>query len=460
VQSKNNNDRRSVFWLVYLPRAMVVLVLLALSIGIFALMMMSRSKGEKKPPETNAVLVRTIEAIHRPSARLWSGYGTARTMESADIVGEVGGRVIERPEGIEPGSHVEAGELIVRLDDSDNINALDSARQAAKSLEAQIDGLKVESEQMQLQVTYASQEIEAATRDLDRIDQAIAAGAGSPSERDVKLASLLRAKRQRSVLEQQLDLIPTRRARLESQLSAQRASERIAQQNVDRASIRAPFAGEIQSVTPRVGDWVALGSVVARVVDLSRLEIPLKVPASSSSWLATGDEVRLWVRQPDSEPDQIGKVVRIAPEAESSSRTMTVFVEVNQDPNEPSRLLPGQFIDGRVVTHDPHPRVILPRRAVQSNRVFVARPSEDGGRVIEVVPVRVAYSFEASMPEIDRSETQWVALELGYEPVEHTQIVVSLLDQLIEGMRVRIAVDGESSSPSGSQSGTPSGVEP
>ena len=436
-------ERSAKLYMVVLPRIVAIFVLLVIAGAIFGLLMATKAQSEKKEPEAIATVVRTIESNHRPASRLWSGYGTARTMNSAQIVAEVGGRVVERPETIEAGERIEAGALIVRLDDTDYINALDSARQALKSLEAQIGGLQVEQEQLQNQVGYADEEIQAAKRDLERMDEAISRGVGSAGERDQKLASMLRAQRAQSVLQQQLDLIPSRRARLEAERSSQQANERIAKENLSRAALRAPFAGELQSVDVRVGDWAGLGTPVARLVDLSRLEIPLKVPASSSAWIKVGDPVRLWVQDPEGEPEQVGQVTRIAPEADSASRTMTVFVEVEQDPDTPDRLLPGQFVHGRVVTHDPKDRVILPRRAVQSNTVFVASKQEDGSRLIEIVPVRIAYSFESLLPELDPTEDQWVALESGYEPVEGSLVVVSLLDQMISGMRVQTAEEAQ-----------------
>ncbi len=451
------------FWMVYLPRVVVIVALLTISGGIVSAMIATRAKSEMNPPASTAIVVRTIESVHRSASRIWSGYGTARTMGSAEIVAEVAGRVIERPEQVEAGRSVEAGDLIVRLDDRDALNALDAARQAVKSLDAQISGLRIEAEQVENQVRFAAQEIEAARRDLERIDEAIVAGAGSVGERDVKLASMLRSQRALSVLQQQLDLIPSRRARLEAELASQRANARIAQVQVNRSAIRAPFAGQLQSIDVRVGDWVGVGGPVARVVDLSRLEIPLKVPASASSWIKVGDEARLWVRHPGGGPDQVGKITRIAPEADSASRTMTVFVEVEQDPDDTDRLLPGQFVHGRVVTHDLHDRVILPRRAVQSDRIFVATSNGDGSWMIEIVPVKVAYSFESHLPEIDPIETQWVALEVGYEPVDGSRVAVSLLDQLVAGMRVQIesayASDAGVESKSGDKSGL-DGVSP
>ncbi len=434
-------DAPARLWMVYLPRVLAVVVLLALALGSVEIMVLTREKAQKRPPQGVSIVVDAIEARRHDTDRVWPGYGVARTMESADLVAEVGGRVVERPGTIEAGRAVERGELIVRLDDTDSLNALDSARQAVKSLGAQIEGLGVEEEQLRARVGFASDEIEAAKRDLDRIERAIAQGVGGAGERDVSLSALRRSQRELSALRQQLELIPSRRSRLEAELASQRASVRIAQENVDRAAIRAPLIGELQRVGPRVGDWVAAGTEVARLVDLSRLEIPLKIAASASAWVRPGDAVRLWVEEPEGEPDRLGSVTRIAPEADASSRTMTVFVELTQDAGDPDRLIPGQFVHGRVVTGDPRERVVLPRRAVQSGHVFVAGPLVDGARVIDRVAVRVAYGFEERLPELDPEETQWVALERGHEPAQGALVVVSLLDQMVAGMRVRLASD-------------------
>ncbi|MCA9277131.1 MAG: HlyD family efflux transporter periplasmic adaptor subunit [Phycisphaerales bacterium] len=441
MQAKSNRDSSAKLLMVFLPRALAVVILIAVAAGIVTLLIKTRAESEKRPPEVASVVVHAIDSDHHPTDRIWTGYGTVQSMRSAEIVAEVAGRVVERPRDIEAGQRVKKGELIVRLEDTDYVNQLDASQQALNSIEAQIDGLDVEEEQTRLQVQYASEEIEAAKRDLGRIDEAIAAGAGNAGERDSVYAALLRTQRQLATLQQQLDLIPSRRLNLKAQLASQRASARMAQLNVERSSIRAPFDAELQSVMPREGDWVALGMSVARVVDLSRLEIPLKLPASASAWVRVGDEAQFWVREPVASPDWVGEIVRVSPEADTSSRTITVFAEVRQDPANPDRLLPGQFVHGRVLTHDEHDRVILPRRAVQSGTVFVAGPMQDQYRVIEKVPVRVAYSFEGQRPEIDPNENQWVALELGYEPVEGSHVVVSLLDQIVTGMRVRLDRD-------------------
>lgn len=424
-------------------RVVLAVVILAIALGIAVALVKSKTTSERNIGGGDPIAVRTISSEPRIVDRVWEGFGTARTMIASDIVAEVAGRVVARPDDIESGESIRSGDLILQLDDQDYANAREAAQQAADALQAQIDGLAVETERLSTQIEYAEDEINASERDLTRTEDAIAQGAGSPGERDVKLQALRRLQREQLALKQQLELIPSRRAQLMAQLAAQRANTRIAKENQTRAHITSPLDGEIVSVNPRVGDWVANGAMVARVIDLSRLEVPLKLPASSSSWVKTGDAVSLWIGDAEGEPAQRGVITRIAPEADASSRTITVYVEVEQDSSDADRLLPGQFVLGRVTTRDPDQRVVLPRRAIQGEYVFIAQAEEDDDgnetMVVRRVAVRPAYGFDAELPELDRYETQWVTLEHGREPPTGSAVIVSLLDQIEVGMRVQLA---------------------
>jgi hypothetical protein len=119
-----------------------------------------------------------------------------------------------------------------------------------------------------------------------------------------------------------------------------------------------------------------------------------------------------------------------------------VYVEVEQVNTDPKRLLPGQFVLGRVRTKDNDKRVVLPRRAVQGGYVFVAsEDSETNSLVIERVAVRAGYGFDGQISDLDDLETQWVTLELGHEPKLGSAVVTTLLDQLEVGMRVQLESD-------------------
>jgi len=440
-------------------RSAVALAILAAGAGVFYVLYATRTAPAHSGSETNTMLVRTVETQRLKVRRTWEGYGTARSMRVSDVVAEVAGMVVERPERIEPGRRVAQGDVLVRLDTTDTANALRAAEQASAAIEAQLSGLSVETDRLGTQIGYARDEIAASERDLARIRAAVEAGAGNEAQIDAALAQLRRLQREADALEQRLDLIPSRRAQLFAQLESQRASAETARKNLERATIRSPLSGMIQRVDPRRGDWVARGTPVARVVDLSLLEVPLRLPAGAISWVERGDPVSIWTGDPLGEPDHEGTITRVAPEADERSRTITVFVEIEQDPRDAERLAPGRFVLGRVRPLDPTPRIVVPRRVIDQGRVMLAAQEPDSDLYTIVArPVRVGYSFDETIERLDPRENQWTVVVEGLN--EGELVVTSLLDQLVEGLRVGLvsensgAVLGEGA---GDESGNTSG---
>lgn len=451
-------------------RVVIILVLLVASGAVFGFLRATKADSRERTDPVPPVVVRAVPVVPQRVDRVWEGYGTARSMSRADVAAEVTGRVVERPEGIEPGRSVRAGELLIRIDPSDYEAALTRAARAAEALRSQIDGLTIETERLTNQIALSDEEIAAAERDLDRTRRAVEQGAGSQGEVDAKLSALRRSQREQDALRQQFELIPSRRLTLEAELAARQADVRLAETSLVRTRLRSPLGGEIQSVTPRVGDFVAAGTPVASVVDLSRVEVPLRLPASSASWVARvvgqDETVSLWTGPAVGRPDHVGRITRLAPEADPASRTITVFVEVEQDPGRFDRLLPGAFVQGRVRTPDPTERVVLPRRSIRSGRVFLIGPEEGDGRVVSVAPVETGYALDARFPAIDPGETEWVVLAPGAAPPAGSLVAVTALEQLQPGARVRVegpAGSGEDSgtdSDSGADSEADSGVGP
>jgi membrane fusion protein (multidrug efflux system) len=139
-----------------------------------------------------------------------------------------------------------------------------------------------------------------------------------------------------------------------------------------------------------------------------------------------------------------GRVVRLAPEADPETRTITVFAEVSQDVPEgraPS-LLPGRFVLGTVSVDEDRPRVIIPRGAVAEDRVMVIT----GADQVQSREVDIAYYIESSRPDLVEGETQWAVLESGLEPGE--TIAISGLAKLRPGMPVLAVADSAEGAPS------------
>ena len=352
-------------------RVLVGVAVLGLGIGLVAYMASHREKPELKPEVFEPLLVEGMVVEPQRVERAWTGYGNARAMESARVSPQVSGLVVDRPEWLEAGASVEAGQKLFVLDAVDFELAAKTAEDSIASLEAQLSGLDVEESRLGRRMELASDEKAIAARDYERAQEAVAGGAGSESELDQWMSALRRAERAVIVLGQQLDLIPSRRADLVARIEGQKTQLKKAQENIARTTITSPISGVVQSVSLEVGEWAQVGQIAAVVVDLSRMEIPLRVSMDASGQIEVGDRAEVRARLED-EAVWDGRVSRLGPDADARTRALTVYVEVEQDQKGDRVLRPGQFVVGRVVESDAVERLVVPRRTIHNGRVLVA----------------------------------------------------------------------------------------
>lgn len=436
---------------VFLRGAVGVLVLAA-GVGVAAALVATKPDLPPKDNPTSALTVGTIPATREDVPRTWSGYGSARAMNTVDLAAQVTGRVTERPSAIEPGEPIESGDLIVQIDRSDYLARSRAADQQVAQALADLDGLDIDEQAWTEQVRLTEEQAAIESRELRQAMDALERGASTPSEIDRRTKSVRALEAQVSTMRQQLGRVPSRRAALQANLERLRADADLARENLARATVTSPITGVLQRVDVERGELLAVGSPIARVVDLSRLEVPLKIPATALGYVRVGDGARLTPDGPGTNSWR-GEVVRIAPEADAATRTLTVFVEVSQDPAAFERtdhsgatmLLPGQFVVGVITGAPERGRLVVPRRAVQDGKVFVATPNGQGGWTAREAPVSVLFHTTGEFPSIDRYENEWSVLEAS--PIADGEpIIVTNLDVMLDGtfvsIRARATGDG------------------
>jgi len=448
-------------WLAYATRA--GLAVGAVIVGLMAFMALEATKSPPGRSDlgSSAMRVLTLQAEQRQVSRVWEGFGTARPMSAADVRAEVGGTVIERPDAIEAGAKISEGDTIIKIEPMDYEQRVTASEKRAEALQAQLSGLEIEEERLRAQERLAMEEEDAARRDFQRVREAIEAGAGSSGELDQFEATLLRSQRTLEAIRQLVGLIPSRRLQLEAQLLGERAALRVERENLIRTVVTSPIDGVLQTIDFERGEWVGASQRVARVVDLSRIEIPLRLPKSAGGSVKIGDRVELRSDGPIGQ-EWAGTIVRIAPEVDAGTRTLEAFVEVLQDTSTSERpLLPGQFVVGRVWTSETSSRIVLPRRAVVADRVLLAEPipSDDPALVgyegadtdalarVRPMSVRVDYHLGGSLTDDETTERDWAVLQQGSVIPEGSSVILSNLDQLIEGMIVRVSTGQDANDP-------------
>ena len=403
-----------------IARLLVSAGILGTGVAVFAGLWLTRPvmTGRDRPDAGQPVVV--FEPRMAPIRRQWSGYGTAQALNDAAIPARVAAIVIERPERIRPGASVTAGELLARLDDSDFRRQSETADSTLLEIEAQLARLEVEAAAWTERVGLASEDARLAEVDLDRVRRAEEREAAKPREVETAQQRVIAAQRQAVAAREELDKIPARRAGLLALREAQRAQKRLADQAIERCTIVSPIEGVLAEVDVEVGESVAPGQRVARVVALDRIEVALRLPAAARGDLAVGDEVTLfeegkgWSAGARGRSDRVwhATIARLAPDDDPGTRTMTAFAVVEQSTGSSvprgmgsAPLVPGRFVEGVAVSSRDVSRMLLPRRAVRSDRVSVVR----GGRLerVEIVP---DFTIRASVPELGLPDLDWVVL--------------------------------------------------
>jgi len=202
-----------------------------------------------------------------------------------------------------------------------------------------------------------------------------------------------------------------------------KASATVAQLKASLAKkqILAPFSGTIGIRQVDVGDYLASGTVIATLQDLSSLYVDFHVPEQALPKLSVGQRVQVSV---SAYPGQSfdATISAINPRVDESTRN--VLIRATQ-PNPDGRLLPGMFVDLQVILPSAPSQVVVPESAITYSLY---------GNSVYVV---VARQTEAGKPESNpRDEPQLTVERRFVKTGEHREGNVVILEGLKAGDQV------------------------
>ena len=404
--------------------------------------------------------VMVFKARQVPMSRQWSGYGVTEAIYSADVPARVTAVVTTLPQTVTAGTAVQRGQLLVELDSSDFERQVHIARQDLADLKAQLAMLSVDHEQASQRLELDQQEVNLTLQELHRVEQLQRSGAAHEQDLDRAKRNWITAQRSFVMTQQSLEILAPRRDQLTAQLQAKQSHLDLAQLNLERCRIVSPMDGVLQSVDIEVGENVTAGQRVARVVNLTQIEVPLRLPAEARTTISVGDTVELTTaaRNDHGWP---ATVARIAPENDPQTRTVTVFAQIQQpswsdsytsdrsrqdqgstpkqiQSDRPSLLAPGTFIAATVTSQHVEPRWVVPRRAIHEGSVMIAMPvadtHHDDGHVITSQKVLIDYSVRSVLTQLGLPDDQWAVLD---SPLKEGQwILVNASTSLLDGQAV------------------------
>lgn len=371
-----------------------ILTLLLVVAGVFvASCGGSKANVRKEEPAANQpapVVVTTAAAIKRELPRFFEATGSLAGDQQTDVAPQTSGKVIAV--GVDIGSPVRRGQMLVRLDDSElklrveqAVAQLNQAKAAVRQAEEKIglrSGQAFDPNRV-AEVAAAKVAFDLAEKNLRRAEKLIESGDVSRSFYDEQRARRDQLKEQYDVAVAQarqnyagVDVARTNVANAEAQLG-------LARKNLSYANIPAPIDGFVSDRPAEVGEYVSPQQKVATIVRTNPLRIRIDIPEQAIPEVRVGQSVSITT---SAWPDRnfSGRVARIAPNVSAESRTLNVEAEIE---NSSGALKPGQFATVRILQERAEPAVLIPVRAVLSqagvSRVYVIKEGRAEQRLVQ-----------------------------------------------------------------------------
>ena len=299
-----------------------ITVLLGFGVGVIVLTAWLAGKfAPKVPANPNTPLAQStdvkgsVEPVRLVRLPLYeSAVGTVRAVHEATIGSRLLARVMEV--SLKAGQKVRAGDVLVRLDDTDLKARLQQARAAVASIEA--------------------------VRTQAALDEK-------------RTARLLQSK---TVSRQEYEKATTALQTAEADRRGAQETVKEIQATLDWATIRSPIDGTVIDKKVDVGDMVTPGQMLVTLFDPKRMQLVASVRESLAHQLKEGQDIGVQVERLQEQCS--GTVSEIVPEAQSNSRTFQVKVTGPCPPG----IYSGMF--GRILIPLGEEEVlVIPGRAVQ-----------------------------------------------------------------------------------------------
>jgi len=332
-----------------------------------------KGKGTGAESEEVPLLVKVLPAQKGDLPLRLSITAVTDSREKAVVRCEVEGVVVEMAR--REGSRFNKGEPVVRLDSRERELALREAE--ARRLEAYskfLSQYKVTIEK--LPTTEEQLELEKSKKEYEDILSQFKEGEISLNVLKEKESALLEAMIEHGLLQDEVNRVVSQLTQTEIELDRARL-------NLERTIIRAPFPGIISEIKVSIGEKVATGTELFRMVNLQSVFLKGYILETEMGKIKTGQQARIrFLSSPDK--PVYGRVTSISPEVDTEKKTGTLYIDF---PN------PGDIRAGLDAEIDIEYAVVanvikVPRQAVvvRSGRplVFVVQNDMAVWRYIEI----------------------------------------------------------------------------
>lgn len=401
-----------------------ILVALA-GVAIFQKLGIQKPEQVAEDPSDPRVYLSRLPIVSTESVAAFQGLetldiqlsGTVVPYRQLTIAAEVAGRVIYKSELCRIGRYVHAGDVLFRLNPRDYELEVERLTAMKESEYAQQRELDQELSNIKRSLNVAEEELLLQEKEIKRLDS-LPQGVASDTERDQARSRLLASTNQVVTLQNQLQLLETRRTRIE--LAEKLADTQLSQArtNLERSEVKSPISGVIVSESVQEDSYVQRGDKLFVIEDTERVEVScnlrtdqllLVLDQVNSSETADPSSQVMRASSYELPPTPVEISYQVAGRSDltyqwhghlsryegigldAQSRTVPVRITV-EDPRDVTRngqpiteegngglpaLVRGMFVDVKIQTKPKRSLVLLPKLAVRpGGQVWVFEPDE------------------------------------------------------------------------------------
>lgn len=376
----------------YLLRIVLPLVILAAGFFGRSYLIATGPKTMSQEAVSYAPLVEVMELQTETTRMQITAFGEVRPRATTAVVAEVAARVLEVSPKLYRGSFFKKGDVLVKLDDSDFKNAVAMARAEVSKADA---ALLLEQAEARVAIADWEQLGEGPVPSLVAREPQLAA---AEAARDAAMANLA-----------------------------------IAETNLSRTIMLAPFDGRALERNIEAGAWVGPGAALASIyaVDAAEVTLPIAAVQLDNLGLAVAGsaapiEVTFETQVGDRTAYWKGHIVRTEASIDPGTRMITAIAQIDA-PFEASAdgtpaLAPGMFLRATISGRELTNVYRVPRSAVL-----------DGDVVRFVDDANQAHELEVEV--LYRTATECL---IGEGPQPGQQLIISTLPLFVESMDVVI----------------------
>lgn len=374
----------------------VPIAILVAGVLLFALFSSMKKPPEEKEKVDKTPIVAIEPVVIGPMTLEVNSYGIVTPKYETELVAQVSGQIVELSQKFERGGFVAKGQLLARIDPNDYEAALIDAQANLASARASL-----EKEQAQGKV---------AEREWKEITDT------SPTELSLRKPQL---------------------AQEIARVKAAQASVLRAQRNLERTEIRAPYDAMIESRNIGLGSFVGTGSNIGKLLGTAIAEVRLPVADGELEFLAQQGKdasVMLIGDFAGKEKQWQAKVIRNEGVVDAKSR-MSHFVAQVTDPygllDESKQETPlrfGSYVNAKIKGIELANATTVPRYLVVNDKIAILDSDS---------------KLHFSAIEIVRQVGRNVIVASGLNNGD--QVIVSALDYPVDGMKLALPGDEDSS---------------